>query len=133
MALLCNDTALDALLNWISSGGSTATLRLGIWSTDPPTYITCTATGYAVGLSSKGAVTFTGPADSSISGRKLTIDQTSDIAARKCSTMRATHVGLFSTQKLIFITKCSSRTLSTSDTLTVPAWSIHVLDPATST
>ena len=133
MALYCNDTALDALLNWISSGGSTAHLRLGIWSSDPPAYINCTSTAFAVGLSDQGDVTFTGPTDSSVSGRKITIDQTSDIAARKATTMVATHVGLFSTNMLIFITKCSSRSLSTSDTLTVPAWSVHVLDPATST
>ena len=133
MALYCNDTALDALLNWISSGGSTATLRLGIWSSDPPAYINCTSTAFAVGLTTKGEVTFTGPSNSTVSGRKITIDQTSDIAARKATTMVATHVGLFSTNKLIFITKCSSRSLSTSDTLTVPAWSVHVLDPATST
>lgn len=69
-------------------------------------------------------------ADSSVSGRKVTIAQKATIAV--ATTGVADHVALYSTvtNKIYYITTCSSQALtSTSNTVTIPAWDITIADP----
>lgn len=130
MALFCNSTILDVGLKRLS----TLTLKLCLNSSDPPTKAISTSTAMCAGI--KSLSTKTGIAASTLTGgRKLTFSQTSDISGRKCSTKWITHISLIGASTLIYITKCSSRSYSTSgpDKITVPAWSVHLLAPATST
>lgn len=130
MALFCNSTFLDVALKRLS----TLTLKLCLNSSDPATKAAATSTYMCCGF--KNLSTKTGIAASTLSGgRKLTFSQTSDIAGRKCTTRVITHVSLINASTLLYITKCSSRTYSTAgpDKITVPAWAVHLLAPATST
>jgi hypothetical protein len=129
MALFCNSTLLDISLKRLS----TLSLKLVLTCSDPATK--AAATGAMLcgikALSTKGGISA-----STLSGRKLTFNQTSDISAKGVGTTNwITHIALINASTLIYITKCSSRSYSTSgpDLITVPSWSVHLLGPATST
>lgn len=59
-------------------------------------------------------------------GRKLTIAQQADISIT--STGTATHV-VIDDGTSIFVTTCTSQSLTSGGTVTVPAWDIEISDP----
>ena len=70
---------------------------------------------------------FTGPANGDTNGRKTTINQQAAIAVD--SSGDATHIALCTGAALLYVTTCTTQTLTSGNTVTVPAWDIEIADP----
>ena len=75
-------------------------------------------------------------ADSSVGaanykGRKITVAQKASLTCS--SSGSAKHVVLGTTTLRKYVTTCVTKALTTSDTVTVPSWAIHILQPTSST
>jgi hypothetical protein len=113
-----NDLMLDAALDYISSNATE--------------YYVCTAqpTDRANAIATKlaGAATpsFQANANGDVSGRKLTVDQEADMSITASGD--ATHVALCSGTVLLYVTTCTTQTLTSGGTVTIPAFDIEIAD-----
>ena len=120
MAKFQIDAMLDAALSYISTNAN-------------ETYI-CTsqpadrAAAISTSLIAASTPGFTGPADGDTDGRKLTIDQDADNSIT--GTGDATHIALCSGTTLLYVTTCTTQTLTSGGTVTIPAWDIEIADAA---
>jgi hypothetical protein len=114
------DAMLDQSLSYISSN-ATETYICTAQPTDRANAIALTL----IAASTPG---FTGPADGDTNGRKLTINQDADNSIT--STGDATHIALCSGTTLLYITTCTTQTLTSGGTVTIPAWDIEIADAA---
>jgi len=118
------DAVLDAALSYISSNVT----QMSACSTQPTTYGQATTTGSYM-LAIKTGLTsgnFTGPADDT-SGRKITVNAQSSVSV--VSTGDAAHVALCSGAALLYVTTCTTQTLTNGNTVNFPAWDINIEDP----
>lgn len=125
MPKIVHDDVLDYGLDTIK----TKVTRIGVFTTTPPSTISSAApTALAITTASTGNFTI---ADSSVSGRKLTISQKSTIPITTTGT--AGHILLFSsgsTAQIYYQTSCTTQVLgSTANSVTIPAWMITIADP----
>jgi hypothetical protein len=128
MAKWANDLVMDAALDYIAT-----CTRLCVCSEQPTTYAEATTT-YDGGASKyKLAIkTITGAdfakADDS-SGRKVTIAQQAGMTVD--ATAPATHIALCiaSGSVLVYVTTCTSQSLTAGNTVTAPAWKVNFGDP----
>jgi hypothetical protein len=121
-----NDVLMDKLLTVIS----TTSVKLTINNTTPTSKADATSTeGTCLGISTH--LDFSALANSTMSagGRKLPVDATTDISIMQAGTADA--ICLISGSTLVFVTKCTTRALTTADTASVPAWRIDINDPTT--
>jgi hypothetical protein len=117
-----NDTVLDQALNYIKNNVT----QECVCSAQPATYAEATATyklALKTGLTSGS---FTGPADGDTNGRKITVNAQSGITVDGSG--NATHIALCSGSVLIYVTICTSQSLTAGNTVTVPAWDIELAD-----
>ena len=126
MAKWSNDSAMDAMLAYIDD----ATL-LTVCSAQPTTYAEASSTyklADVVLTAGDGNGDFT-IANGDSSGRKLTVAQQANIDIDSSGT--ATHVALCisGSSTLLYVTTCTSQSLTAGGTVTVPAWDIEVADP----
>jgi hypothetical protein len=129
MAKYQNDIILDTALDYIKNNVT----QLCVCSAQPTTYAEATTT-YDGGagkykLALKTGLTsgsFTGAADGTPDGRKLTVNQQASITVD--ATANATHVALCSGSVLLYVTTCTSQSLTVGNTVTVPAWIILIRD-----
>lgn len=128
MAKACHDDVLDALLLYVADN----TKRITVCSQQPTTY-TEAITTYK--LADVDTTEGTGGGDFSVangdtSGRKLTVAQQSDIPVD--STGSATHIALVDVDnsKLLYVTTCTAQTITSGNTVTIPAFDIEVADPS---
>lgn len=130
MAKWQNDLMLDAALNYIKTNAT----RLCVCSAQPATYAEATTTydggasKYKLAILTIDSDDFTGPADDT-SGRKLTVNEGAGITVD--ATASATHVALCdaSGEALLYVTTCTEQSLTSGNTVTVPAWVINIEDP----
>jgi hypothetical protein len=123
MAKSVANAVLDAALNYLSANVTQECLC----SSEPTTYAQATTTyklGIKTGLTSGS---FTGPADGTVSGRKITVNQESAIDVDSSGT--ATHVALCSGSVLLYVTTITSQVVTAGNTVTIQDWSIELLDP----
>jgi len=114
------DAMLDAALSYISSNVT----EVYINTSQPASR----AAALADSLIAAATPGFTGPADGDTNGRKITINQ---IASQSItSTGDATHISLCSGTTLIYVTTCTTQTLTSGGTVTIPAWDIEIADAA---
>ncbi len=80
---------------------------------------------------------FTGPADGSVSGRKLTVSAQSSMSINGiASSANATEVSLgkisssASSQLVLYTTTCTSQNLSGGNKVNTPSWIIEIRDPS---
>jgi len=132
MAMLCSTEAYEAFLRHFSSNVN----RQVICTTQPTTYEHATSNGstkYWRGATSaltSGEWTI---AASTVSGYKISSTQVSGITiSTSGSAQHIAHVNT-SSSKLIYVTTCTAKNLTTADTVTIPSWSIHLLQPSSST
>jgi len=118
MAKWQNDAMLDAALSYISSNAT----ELYVCTAQP----TDRANAIATALTGAATPSFTGPANGDTSGRKLTVDQEPDISIT--GNGDATHIALCSGTLLLYVTTCTTQTLTSGGTVTVPAWDIEIAD-----
>lgn len=127
MAKWANDSMMDAALSYVDD----ATL-LTVCSAQPTTYEEASSTyklADVVMTAGAGNGDYT-LANGDSSGRKLTVVQQANIDID--SSGDATHVALCisGSSALLYVTTCTTQTLTAGGTVTVPAWDIEVADPS---
>lgn len=130
MARSAHNDVLDALLDYIRTNGS----RLDVCSTEPTTYAEATTTytlaNTTLATGDSSGSSYTGPTDgdSSIGGRKITVEQNANISITGSDD--AEHIAITNgSDTLLFVTTCTLQALTSGGTVTVPAFDIHVTDP----
>jgi hypothetical protein len=127
MAKWQNDLMLDAALGYVDD----CTI-LTVCSAQPTTYteaITTYKLADVVMTAGAGNGDYT-LANGDVSGRKLTVVQQSAVPIDTSGT--ATHVALSisGSSTLVYVTTCTSQSLTSGGTVTVPNWDIEIADAA---
>lgn len=127
MAKLVADAVLDAALQYLEDNVD----FLSVCEGAPTTYEHAHSnkgTGAGKVLASSTTPTFTGPADDT-SGRKTTVDE--EAAMTVDVSGAADHVALcdVGSTALLYVTTATQQSLTSGNTVTVPAWKIGIGDP----
>ena len=120
MAKFANDSVLDALLDKVATG-----TQLLVTTSQPADRTAALAASLASATLTSGSYA---KADGTVNGRKLTIAAQSNIAVT--ATGSATHVSIVDGSSLLYVTTVTAQTLTSGNTVTVPAWTITVADPS---
>ena len=120
MAKWQNDAMLDAALGYITTNAT----EMYVCTSQPADR----AAAITAALTGAITPTFTGPANGDVSGRKLTVDQKADQSITASGD--ATHIALCSGSTLLYVTTCTTQTLASGGTVTIPVWDIEVEDAA---
>ncbi len=124
MGKLVDDSVLDGALNVIKNNVT----QEAVCATQPTNYTQATSTYMLALKTSMTTGNFTGPADGDTNGRKVTINQQASISITNTGT--AQHVALCgASATLYYVTTCTSQSLTSGGTVTVPAWDIEIADP----
>jgi len=119
-----HDNVLDAALNYIKNNAT----ELTVCSTEPTTYAEAHTT-YKLADVVIDSADFTGPGNGDVSGRKITVNQQTDIDVDTTGT--AAHVALTNgSDTLILVTTCTEQGLTQGNTVTVPAFDDEIADPS---
>lgn len=78
-------------------------------------------------LNSIATPSYTGPADGDTSGRKITVNALSGLTAG--STGTATHIALVDASNVLYVTTCSSTSITSGNTVDIGSWDVEVADP----
>lgn len=126
MAKIVDNSVLDAALAKIATGTS-----ISVCSTQPTTR-TEAITTYMLATASQttglGGASYGAAADGTTSGRKMTVAQKTDIPVTNTGT--ALHIAICDGTTLLYVTTCTSQGLTAGNTVTVPAWTVEIADPA---
>lgn len=127
MAKWASDSVMDAALAYVDD----CTL-LTVCSAQPTTYAEASSTyklADVVMTAGAGNGDYT-LANGDTNGRKLTVAQQAAIDID--SSGDATHVALSisGSSTLVYVTTCTTQTLTAGGTVTVPAWDIEISDPS---
>lgn len=123
MARSAHNDVLDALLDEIATGNI-----ITVCSSEPTTRTEAVTTYKLADITvtpGDGNGDFTIADDTS--GRKLTVAQQSDVDIDTSGD--ATHVAISDDTTLLFVTTCTSQTLTSGGTVTIPSFEINVQDP----
>ena len=138
MAKSVHDNVLDAALNYIKTNAN----RLSVLNAEPTgasAYANATtaadSSGYRLATAIINASDFTGPANGTTSGRKITVNAQSSMSIDGVAlTDSATHVALIdlasSSGAVLYTTTCTSQVLTGGNKVNTPAWEIELKDPA---
>jgi hypothetical protein len=128
MAKMVKDLAIDAMLDYIASNGSRITVNSS-YSTDYATMSETTGNMLAKSTSAISSGSYT-LQNGDTSGRKVTTPAQTDVSVAASGT--ASHVAIISTglSAVILVTSCTTQSLTTGNTVTVPAFDDEVLDPS---
>jgi len=123
MAKSIHDDVLDAALDAIAAAD-----EIVVCSAQPTTYVEAHTT-YMLANHTLTSGDFTN-ANGDTSGRKVTVAQQADITITNSGT--ATHVALTDTgnAKLLLVTTCTSQSLTSGNTVTIPAFKDEIADPS---
>lgn len=124
MAKWQNDTMLDQALLWIKTNCD----AVYVDSSQPTTYAEAQTTYM---LAAKTSYSITGsPANGDASGRKIATTAANSVSVSAAGS--AQHIALTgsisSVQTLLYITTCTTKALTTSDKVNIPAWDIEIAD-----
>lgn len=137
MAKSVHNNVLDAALNYVKNNAN----RLVV-CTDAPNYAQAQAnfdsSGYRLAEATINASDFTGPADGDTSGRKVAVNAQSSMSINGIASgaQNATHVALVKnhasagSQAVLYVTTCTSQSLTAGNKVNTPAWDIEIRDPA---
>lgn len=120
MAKFANDSVLDALLDKIATG-----TQLLVTTTQPADRAAALAASLSSATLTSGSYA---KSDGSPNGRRVTVAAQSNIAVT--ATGSATHVCIVDGTTLLYVTTVTAQTLTSGNTVTVPAWTITVADPS---
>ena len=112
------DAMLDAALNYISTNAT----EMYVCTAQPATR----AAAISTKLAGPATPSFQAIANGDASGRKLIVDAEPDIAITASGD--ATHIALCSGTDLLYVTTCTTQTLGSGGTVTVPTWDIEIAD-----
>jgi hypothetical protein len=125
VAKWANDNVMDAALNYIATAD-----RMFVCSTQPADYAAAVATALATITLTPGDGGGDFAIADDVSGRKVTIAE--QAAATVDASGDATHIalGLTTDTVLIYVTTCTTQTLTEGNTVTVPSWKVSFGDPS---
>lgn len=126
MAKKVDNSVLDAALNEIKNNCNLMT----VCSTEPANFTAANVGGGSfLGDVSMASGDFT-IADGDTSGRKVTVGSKSGVNVD--NTGSATHVALLDTvtSTLLYVTTCTTQSLTSGNTVTFPTWDIEIADPS---
>lgn len=122
---LVDNSVLDAALNIIKNGCTEIYVCSG--GTSPATRAAAITAALASKTSGIASGDFT-VADGDTSGRKLTTTQYTGVSVG--ATGSAENICLCSGTTLLYTTTCNAQSLTSGNTLTIPAWKIEIADPS---
>jgi hypothetical protein len=122
MAKTLDDSVLDASLNIIK--GAT---QLCLCSAQPTTYTEATVTYMLVLKTGLTAGSYTGPADGTVNGRKITKNLENAISVTNSGTVL--FAALCSASVLLAVTTVTSQVVTAGNTVNCPAFSFSLSDP----
>ena len=126
MAKWANDNVMDAALNYVATAD-----RLFVCSTQPATYAEAAET---YDLATHTLTPGGGNGDFTLadgtSGRKVTIAEQASLTVNQTGDAQHIALGLTTGSVLIYVTTCTQQTLTSGNTVTVPAWDIQIGDPS---
>ncbi len=114
------DAMLDTALDYISTNA----IELYVCSSQPANY----AAIAGAALTGSSVPSYQANQDGDAGGRKLQVDEEADISITGSGD--ATHVALASATVLLYVTTCTTQTLTSGGTVTVPTWDIEIDDAA---
>jgi len=112
---------LDAALNKVAT-----CTRLDVCTTEPTTLTEATSTNSLANATLSGVDYTVGVGDTS--GRKVAIAEQADISVGTSGT--AQHIALSDGVDLLYVTTCTSQSLTSGNTVTVPTWDVEIADPS---
>lgn len=120
----CNTLVLDEALDYLKANGN----KLCACSTQPTTY-TEAITTYMLAEVVMTTADFDGPANGSVSGRKLTVKEQVEMDITNSGDVQ--HLALVDTvaEVLLYVTTCFVRSILSGNKITVPDWNIELRDP----
>lgn len=121
MAKSANDLVLDGLLDVVSGA------NLMVACSAEPTTRAEAVTTYALADVAVAGGDFT-KANGDTSGRKVTVGQKSGVLID--ANGDANHVALVDGSNLLYVTTCTTQTLTSGNTMTFNSWKIEVADPS---
>lgn len=121
MAKFANDSVMDAALDKVATG-----TILTVCTTQPTTR-TEAVTTYKLADVVIDSGDFT-KANGDVSGRKVTVGAQTNVVVDTTGT--ALHVAICDGTDLLYVTTCTSQSLTASNTVTIPAWDIEFADPS---
>lgn len=121
MVKWANDSVLDAPLDKVATG-----TILTICSQQPTNRIEAVTT-YKLASSVIDSSDFT-KSDGIVNGRRVTIAAQDQLDVE--ATANSTHVAICDNTNLLYVTTCTSQTLTLGNKITVPAWNIEFNDPS---
>jgi hypothetical protein len=129
MPKFAENSVLDAALNAIKAG-TRVTVTSGVHansgSATPPTAAQIDAIKLAQSTGLTGA-SYTGPADGTTSGRKLSVNAIAGVSISASGT--ATHIYIDNGTTGLYVTTCTSQALTSGNTVNIPLWTIEIADP----
>ena len=120
MAKFIPDAVLDVILERISEGTT-----LTVCSGQPTSYAGIASLALAEATLSPSDFTIT---NGDTSGRKVTVAQKSNLTIDASGD--ATHVSIDDGASLLLVTTCTTQSLTSGGTVTVPAFDAEISDPA---
>lgn len=124
MAKWANDALMDAALAYAA-----ASTRICVCSAQPANFAGIAAVLLASSTNTAGAGNGSYTlADGDTSGRKLNVLQKTGVSISASGS--ATHVTLDDGTTLRYVTTCTTQTLTSGGTVTIPQWKIEIGDPA---
>ena len=122
MAKWTSDTVIDQSPTYVKNNAT----EIYVCSSQPADR----AAAISAALASKTGLTsgdFTGPANGDSSGRKITSNAHSGVSVS--STGSATHIALCSGTVLLAVTTCTTQSLTSGNTVNIPAFDMEFGDP----
>ena len=140
MAKNVHDDVLDAALNHLKTNGN----KLVVLNAEPTgasayanAILDAASSGFRLADIVISASDFTGPAEGTTSGRKLTVNAQSSMSidgVAASTADSATHVAIINTTAsstaVLYTTTCTAQSLTSGNTVNTPAWEIEIRDPA---
>jgi len=100
--------------------------QITVCSTEPTTR-SHAITSYALAATAFTSANFTGPTSGSSGGRKLTVNAFNSVSVD--SSGSAQHVALVDGTRLLYVTTCTTQSLTSGNKVNIPSWKMEIGDP----
>lgn len=124
MGKYIDDSVMDAGLNVIKSGAT----AMYVCTTIDATPTRAEVLAAALANVAMASTDFTGPADGTTSGRKLTTVAKNAVSVTASGT--AVNVCIIDGTKVLAVTDCTSQALTSGNTVNIPAWVVDEIADA---
>ena len=113
-------------LIWLTSNVN----RMSVCSTNPTNVAQAIGTSGSIRIAKTSAATV-GAAGSTTNGYTVKVTSAVSLTVQLAGTAKVV-VLCAGTSKIAYVTKCTTRAMTTSDTVSIPAWHIRIANPTSS-